>query len=184
MKISISSIVQIAMGAAIIAVLSQLSISVGPVPFTLQTFAVGLIVSLFRWRESFLSVVIYLFMGLIGLPVFAGGSGGFQVLFGPTCGFLWGFLLYAAIAGGTMTRYDSWIKIWIINVLGDAAVFLAGTIMYAQYAALDLSAAFKVVGLPFIIPDLIKISLVTYIIYRLHKFVGDTNYKGDRDSDD
>ena len=67
-----------AIGAAFLAVLSQLTISIGPVPITLQTFAVGLIATIFKPREAVLSAFIYLLLGAIGLPVFAGGSGGFQ----------------------------------------------------------------------------------------------------------
>lgn len=68
---STKPLVYIAIGTAIIAALSQISLSIGPVPFTLQT------------------------LGAIGLPVFAGFSGGFAALVGPTAGFLWGFLIYA-----------------------------------------------------------------------------------------
>lgn len=69
-----------AFGAALIAILSQIVIPIGTVPFTLQTLAVGLIASIFRPREAALSVALYLLLGAIGLPVFAGGSGGIAAL--------------------------------------------------------------------------------------------------------
>ncbi|MDY5635749.1 MAG: biotin transporter BioY, partial [Streptococcus orisratti] len=89
------SLILPAFGAALIVVLSQIVIPVGTVPFTLQTLAIGLIATLFRPREAVLSVLLYLLLGGIGLPVFAGGSGGFSALMGPTAGFLWGFVVYA-----------------------------------------------------------------------------------------
>ena len=91
------SLTYIAIGAALIAVLSQISIPLGPVPFTLQTLAIGLLATLYKPKEATLSVVLYLLLGAIGLPVFAGGSGGFQALFGATGGFLWAFILYGLL---------------------------------------------------------------------------------------
>ena len=95
-----------AIGAAFLAVLSQLTFSIGPVPITLQTFAVGLIATIFKPREAVLSVFIYLLLGAIGLPVFAGGSGGFQALFGPSAGYLWFYLLFAFVTS-SLTHKDS-----------------------------------------------------------------------------
>ena len=71
-----------AIGAALIAVLAQISLPIGPVPFTLQNFAIGLIATVFRPREAVLSVGLYLLLGAIGLPVFAGGGAGFHALIG------------------------------------------------------------------------------------------------------
>ena len=78
-----------AIGAALIAVLAQISIPIGPVPFTLQNFAIGLIATVFRPREAVLSVGLYLLLGAIGIPVFASGGAGFHVLVGPSAGYLW-----------------------------------------------------------------------------------------------
>ncbi len=77
-----------AFGAALIAVLSQISIPIGTVPFTLQTLAVGLVASTFRFRDASLSILVYWLLGAIGLPVFAGGAGGISAFVTPTAGFL------------------------------------------------------------------------------------------------
>lgn len=92
---STKSLVYIAIGTALIAALSQISLSIGPVPFTLQTLAIGLIACLYKPKEALASVALYLALGAIGLPIFAGFSGGFAALVGPNAGFLWGFLIYA-----------------------------------------------------------------------------------------
>ena len=89
----IESMTLIALGAALIAALSPFQIPFGPIPITLQTLAIGLVASLFRPKEATLAVIIYLLLGAIGLPVFAGGSGGFQAFYGPTAGFLLFLLL-------------------------------------------------------------------------------------------
>lgn len=101
-----------AFGAALITILSQIVILIGTVPFTLQTLAVGLIASIFRSREATFSVALYLILGAIGLPVFAGGSGGIAALSDPTSGFLWGFLFYAALTSYLTNIESSLAKIF------------------------------------------------------------------------
>ena len=110
---STRSLSYIAIGAALIAVLSQIIIPAGPVPFTLQTTAVGLIASLYKSKEASLSVIFYLLLGAIGLPVFAGGSGGFQALFGATGGFLWGFILYGFITSSLTNSRSSFLRLFL-----------------------------------------------------------------------
>ena len=72
------SLILPAFSAAIIAALAQIIIPIGAVPITLQTFAVGLVAAVFKPREATLSAILYLILGAIGLPVFAGGGGGLQ----------------------------------------------------------------------------------------------------------
>lgn len=70
------SLILPAFGAAIIAALAQIVIPIGAVPITLQTFAVGLVAAILKPREATLAATLYLILGAIGLPVFAGGGGG------------------------------------------------------------------------------------------------------------
>lgn len=72
------SLILPAFSAAIIAALAQIIIPIGAVPITLQTFAIGLVAAVFKPREATLSAILYLILGAIGLPVFAGGGGGLQ----------------------------------------------------------------------------------------------------------
>ncbi len=76
-----------AIGAALIAVLAQISLPIGPVPFTLQNFAIGLIAAVFRPRERAHLFALYLLQGAIGLPVFAGRAG-FHILVRSSTGYL------------------------------------------------------------------------------------------------
>jgi biotin transport system substrate-specific component len=88
-----------AIGVVFMIIGSYLSITLPftRVPFTLQVFFLFLISLLFSYKESFLIILSYLFLGIIGFPVFAGGRGGADVLFGPTGGYLYGFLISAPI---------------------------------------------------------------------------------------
>ncbi len=83
--------------AAILVVCSKLTIPLGPIPLTGQTLAVGIIASLLASRTGQKAIFLYLLLGLIGLPVFAGSATSLAALFGPTAGYLWGFFAYVSL---------------------------------------------------------------------------------------
>lgn len=160
-RTSTISLVSIAIGTALIAALSQLSLSIGPVPFTLQTLAIGLVASLYKPKDAIASVALYLILGGIGLPVFAGFSGGLATLTGPTSGFLWGFLLYAALTSKTTQAGSRPIRVFLACLFGSTACSLLGFLAFTAITGASVSAAFGWTVLPFILPDLAKIALVT-----------------------
>ena len=89
-------LISAALMCAIIAILAQIAIPMpSGVPITLQTFAVALCGCMLEIRYSLASVAVYLLLGLVGVPVFSGLQAGPGRLFGPTGGFLWGFLIFA-----------------------------------------------------------------------------------------
>lgn len=173
---SLQSLVLIAMSAAIIAVLSQLSISLGPIPLTLQTFAVGLMATLLRTKEASLSVLIYLLLGAVGLPVFAGGGSGFQALLGPASGFLWGFVVYAIVTSTLTSAHSPLWRIFVTNILGDSFVFILGALVYAFHLKISLMDSFTAVVLPFLLADTIKIVLITLMAPLLAKALSTIEY--------
>ena len=159
----------IALGAALIAALSPFTIPLGPIPITLQTLAIGLIASIYRPKEATLSVLIYLLLGAIGLPVFAGGHGGISAFYGPTAGFLFFFPLRALVTSSLAGQKGQPIRIFLANALGEVVLFIGGALgfMLITHQSLDLTV--KLVVLPFVLPDLIKITLTTVfavILYR------------------
>lgn len=95
----VNNIVFIALCSAITVVCSQISVPIGPVPVTLQTFAIALSGYLLGAKGGTAAVTVYIITGLIGLPDFAGFKGGISVLFGPTGGFLIGFIVLAFFCG-------------------------------------------------------------------------------------
>ena len=151
-----------AIGAALIAVLAQISIPIGPVPFTLQNFAIGLIATVFRPREAVLSVGLYLLLGAIGIPVFASGGAGFHVLVGPSAGYLWFDLVYAGLTSYLIHQNSGYIRIFLANLLGDSLVFVGG-ILSLHLAGMPFDKALAVGVIPFIIPDLAKIIAISFI---------------------
>ena len=158
-----------AIGAALIAVFAQITIPIGPVPFALQNMAIGLVATIFHRKEALLAVALYLLLGAIGLPVFAGGNGGFQALVGPNAGYLWFYLFYALITASLTSKNSSFLTIFLSNLLGDAFVFVGGVLGLMLLARFSLDKAITVGIIPFILPDFIKlivISLVTIPIFK------------------
>ena len=152
-----------AIGAALIAVLAQISLPIGPVLFTLQNFAIDLIATVFRPRDAVLSVALYLLLGAIGLPVFAGGGAGFHVLVGPSAGYLWFDLVYAGLTSYLIHQNSGYIRIFQANLLGDSLVFVGGILSLHFLAGMPFDQALAVGVLPFILPDLGKIIAISFI---------------------
>lgn len=96
------SIAFCALTIALMTVCAWVVVPFGPVPFTLQTFAVAFAVLALRPKEALAAVAGYLLLGAVGLPVFSGMRGGVGMLAGPTGGFLWGFIVGAVVALGVL----------------------------------------------------------------------------------
>ena len=146
-------------GSILIALLAQLEFPLWPVPITGQTFGVLLIGAVLGSRLGAITVLTYLAWGATGLPVFAGGHLGPATLFGPTGGYLLGFVPAAFVVGWLSERA------WDRRILSTAGAMLLGTIVIYIPGILWLS---RFVGwdhvleaglLPFIVGDLLKVAL-------------------------
>jgi len=165
-KSSTYNYVLAAFGAAIIAVLAQVSIPLpfSPVPITGQTLAVGLIVTILGTRLGTFSVLIYILLGAVGLPVFSGMSGGFAILVGPTGGYIVGFLVTAVIMGLYLDKFGITIFHAIIaNLIGMVVTLAFGTAWLKVAADLSWTAAFMGGVAPFIVVGILKAVLAAWV---------------------
>ena len=169
------SITLIALGAALIVALSPFQIALGPIPITLQTLVIGLIATLYRPKEATLSVLLYLLLGAIGLPVFSGGNG-LHAFIGPTGGFLLFFPLRALVTSLIANRKKSLIQIFIANFLGEVVLFIGGAIGFIIFTHSPIPTTLQLVVLPFVLPDLIKITLTTLFSLLLLKALQSKSY--------
>ena len=92
------SVAFVGLTIAIMAVSAWVTVPLGPVPFTLQMFAITFAIVVLRPKEAIAAIAGYLLLGAVGVPVFSGMRGGLGVLAGPTGGFLWGYLLGVSAA--------------------------------------------------------------------------------------
>ncbi|MBE1555973.1 biotin transporter BioY [Sporosarcina limicola] len=165
-----------ALFAAIIGVLAQLTFPTPLVPFTGQTLAIGLAATILGSRYGTLSVLIYLCMGAVGIPVFANMSGGLGSLFGPTGGFLFGFLPSAFVIGYFLEKTSFTIKNAIIaNIIGMFIALTFGTIWLKFIADLPWTAAFAGGFTPFILFGLVKASVASWAGIVVRKRLKSTN---------
>ena len=166
----------IAIFAGVMAICSWISIP-ATVPFTLQTFGVFLAVGVLGGKRGTLSVLIYILLGAIGLPVFAGFSGGIGSILGTTGGYIIGFLFSALVMWGMEAAFGK--KLWVrafSMVLGLAVCYAFGTawfmLVYARTSgAVGLGTVLGWCVIPFIIPDLVKIALALLLCKRLAKLI-------------
>jgi len=150
-------------GSLLIGLSAQIAIG-WPVPFTMQTFAVLMIGALFGARRGGLTVFVYLIEGAAGLPVFSLGRGGPAVLFGPTGGYLFGFIAAAYVTGLLAQKgWDRKITTTIIAmIIGDLLLLSSGLLWLSLIIGVRNALATGVY--PFIIGDMIKIGLAAALL--------------------
>ena len=170
------SMVYVALFAVLIAICSWISIPT-TVPFTLQTLGIFVSVGVLGGKRGSLSVLIYLLLGAIGIPVFAGFTGGMGVMLGSTGGYIIGFLLLALV----MWLMEQLLgkKTWVLAlsmVVGLIVCYAFGTawfmVVYARSAgSIGLMTALGWCVIPFIIPDAIKIVIALIVSRRVSKLI-------------
>ena len=144
--------------AAVLCVLGPLTVPIGAVPISLANFVICLTAWLLGPKFGTLSVVIYLVLGAIGIPVFSGYGAGLAKLAGPTGGYLVGYLLLAFIGGMFIEKSKGNPVVSAVGlVLGDAACYVLGTAWFVFQMQCELGYALTVCVYPFIALDLAKI---------------------------
>ena len=160
MQSKIKKMATMAMLVALLVVCSQLAVPVGNVPITAQTAAVMLIALLLSPGYAALTVLVFILAGGIGLPFFANFKGGLGVLLGPTGGYLYGFVVAAALISAISGRQFSWLRSIAGCTAGLLFVYLFGAVQLKLLLDLEsYGAAFALGGIPYIFFETIKIAV-------------------------
>ena len=158
-KFTIQQIAMIAVMTAVTCVLAPLSIPIGPVP-----------ISLLGWKKGTISYLIYLLIGLVGIPVFSSFTSGPGKLFGPTGGYLIGFIPLALIAGFFIDHFRNKKALCFLGmILGTAVCYALGTAWLAVQAHMGFQAALMAGVIPFLPGDFIKMILALLIAPQIRK---------------
>lgn len=152
--------------AALLAVCAWITVPVFDIGFTMQTFGIFLALGLLGGKWGTVSILIYLLLGTVGMPVFSGFRGGFGVLLGVTGGYLWGFLF-------------SGLTYWALEHIGKLSAMIAGQLVcyfcgsawFLLYAGGGLGVILLRCVLPYLIPDAVKIALAFTLSRRLARYV-------------
>ena len=141
---------------AFMAVVAPLSIPIGPVSLTLSVFGVFFAGAMLAPGWAAASILAYICIGAVGLPVFANMAAGVQVLTGMTAGFLWAYPLMAALLSA-VCRVSSRLALRLAGVLAAQLICYAlGTAWFMFVSGMGLEASLSVCVLPFILPDFLK----------------------------
>lgn len=157
---------QCALSAAMLAVCAWVTVPAA-VPFTLQSFGVYLTLLLLGGKYGTVTVAVYLLLGAVGLPVFAGGGGGIGVLCGVTGGYLVGFLLAAVLFWLWHPKTD--VSRAAALAVGQLCGYLVGTVWFAWLSGDRLGVSLVACVLPFVLPDALKMTLALWLAPRIKK---------------
>lgn len=175
-KFSTKDLVLVAMMTAIVSVLSILQIpGPGGVPWTLQVFAVALSGYVLGWKLGTLSVVIYILLGTVGVPVFAGMTGGPGSFVSPSGGFIIGFIAIPLLGGLFVSKkfpnvIVKGIILAVFCILGDCVCEFLGAVTMHQYVeGMSFSAALKACFVGFFPIDCLKIILADVVAFPIRR---------------
>ncbi|MGB9792282.1 MAG: biotin transporter BioY [Thermacetogeniaceae bacterium] len=168
-KASARGMAYAAMFGAMTAVGAYITIPLQPVPITLQSLFANLAGALLGGYLGALSQVVYLLLGIIGLPVFAGGKAGLGVLLGPTGGYLIGFVIGTYLTGKIteLKKKPGFILILLAMLAGNLVIYGLGITRLALVARLSLAKAVAAGVIPFLPGDFLKMVAAAVIATRL-----------------
>lgn len=151
---------------ALLVICGWISLPLGSLRFTLQTFGVFLALLTLGGKWGSVSILVYIGLGIMGLPVFSGFQGGLGVLAGPTGGCIIGFMLTGLLfwLGQFLIPMNKYTKIALM-MLGLLVCYLVGWLWYCRYAPINFFLWF----LPYLLPDIAKLILANFLSRRINQ---------------
>ena len=163
---------KIAICVALLSVSAYISI---PLPFTAAmltalTVVVNLVAFVLTPKQAFLTLAVYILLGTAGLPIFVGGMGGPGKLFGPTGGFIFGYLLAVPLMSLLKGKTPDFKRYMAVAVfIGMPVIYIGGSISMCLVQNLDIFSTLVVAVFPFIIGDIVKSGIAAYLGVKLNK---------------
>ena len=164
-------IVLVGVFVAIISICAWISIPMVPIPITLQILGVFITASILGAKLGTVSIIIYILLGAVGLPVFSNFTGGFGILLSPTGGFIIGFIFTALTIGIITSLKNSILTNTLAMLLGLLLCYTFGTVWYCIYANVDFITAVLICVVPFLIGDAVKIATASILVTKLKKHI-------------
>lgn len=156
--------------AAVMCILGPLSIPIGLVPISFTNLAVYFAIYALGMKKGTISYLIYMLLGFSGVPVFSGFTAGPSKLFGPTGGYIIGFIFMALIVGFFIDKFfQKWYLCFIGMVIGTCVCYAFGTMWLAYQTNMSIGAALSAGVIPFIPGDLAKILVATFVGPQIRK---------------
>ncbi len=178
---AIKSMVYASIFSALMCVGAYIHIPIGPVPIVLNNFFVLLAGLLLGPLWGFLSVLIYLLIGAVGFPVFAGGKSGLAHFAGPTGGYLVGFAIAAFVVG--LISYSNYymsrrlVKDVVAVVLGSIVIYALGLLWLKWVTKVSFAKAFSIGCLPFLPGDAVKAIAAVFVAKKIRNYIEGSSVK-------
>ncbi|MEZ4357483.1 MAG: biotin transporter BioY [Eubacteriales bacterium] len=163
-------LISCALFAALTAVLAQIQVPLYMVPINLALITVYLSGTLLGAKYGSLSMFLYVIIGALGIPVFAGFAGGLGVLFGKTGGYIIGYIIAAFLIGLLSNFWGfTFLRLLYAMIIGTLSCYLVGTLWFMFVTKIDLWASLTYCVFPFVLGDLVKMILAASLTLRLRK---------------
>ena len=170
-KKNVKNLITISLLASILSVLSPFTINVFIIPFSISTLLIMLYAVSFDLFISEMSVIIYILLGLVGLPVFSNGVGGINKLMSPTGGFIIGYIFLNLFIGLFYNKKENAFYHYLILLFGNAILYIIGSIWFMIVTNNSLYVSLMTCVVPFIISDHIKIFIVILITPKIKRIL-------------
>ncbi len=160
-------ITKIALLVAVLIVLSQVAIPVvfSPAPISLGVVGVYLIGVFLKPKESLLAIAVYILLGAVGMPVFAGFNGGISAVFGPTGGYIFSYIIMCAFISFVRLHSKNTAVLVVTLFISLGICYTIGTLWLAYFMEITFVSALPLGVYPFVVGDIVKI-LVTVVFVR------------------
>lgn len=170
MNKKIYSMVLVALFGAIISIISAIptGINILGVPATLQTFAIALTAYTLKYKKGTMATIIYILLGVIGLPIFGGFKGGVGVILSITGGFIIGFIPLTILTGLAI-NCKSKIKIAVVSFIGLALCYIIGVTWFTLISKSSITTGILVMVLPYLPKDILSMVAAYLVAKRLRK---------------
>lgn len=160
--------------SALICIFSVMTIPIGVVPISMAVFGILLTSIILGWKKAAISVLVFILLGTVGIPVFAGFKSGVGVLLGPTGGYIWSFIFVAITVGALTSKLHTNKVAALAVILGASLIgvivcYTFGTIQFMIVSKNDLIKSLSLCVYPFIVVDILKCVGATLIGYAVRK---------------
>ena len=162
---NLRELIKSAIFTAILCAISPFTIPLGVIPVSLCSFGVYLSAIILKPLYATLSVLLYVAIGILGVPVFSGANGGVGVIIGPTGGFVFGYIICALLVSVLKSR----TKTTVALIFGTFVLYVCGVVWFSLVTKNSLFYAFIVCVLPFLLGDAVKIAIATVAGEKINK---------------
>ena len=170
-KLNTKNLVIISLLSSILCILSPFTINISVIPFSLSTLIIMIYAIVFDIHVSFFSVLIYIILGVVGLPVFSGGTGGVQKILSPSGGFIIGYIFLCLIIAVLYNdKYNFFIK-YLILLFANLIMYFIGCVHFMYMTNYNIKTALVTCVVPFMITDNIKIILAILISKKIKNVI-------------